>query len=164
VHNLFSKIAEGGADYKNAGDAHKNAINSLGVNVNFGASWYESIRALRDAALKQTRSSESDMNEINDALKKFLKDSDDFYNSQKGLENFATDQSKKDDPFLADFYQYYADYVANASKLAKDPEFVNEFFSEETEIVFAKFLMVVSKVVDRATALEAAAAAATTTT
>jgi hypothetical protein len=58
---------------------------------------YGSMSALRQAALTQTCSSKSDMNEINDALIAFLKDSDDFLNSQKGLENFATDQCKKQD-------------------------------------------------------------------
>lgn len=135
-----------------AADAHNAGLARLGINKEYTALYFTSMKAFKHALEKDSRSSESDIEELSEIAEKYIEAAEIIIGSQKGLENFKTDQRKKDDPFLADFYAYYAGYVIGARKAARDPKFAKDFFSKTNSDTLASFVMVVSDIVARANA------------
>jgi hypothetical protein len=152
VSDFFSAID---GDITSVEKAHTEALARDGLNVNYIHFWYVTLKDLRYALKTETRSSESDMNEIIEKKNAYIKAGEKFLNSQKGLENFLTDQSKKDDPFLEEFYNLHKGFVAGANRLVDDQTYLEEYFKQENADVFARFSVVLGDITERANALEA---------
>lgn len=114
------------------------------------------MKALKDAAKAASRSSSSEMEDLKELAQAYIDSVDTFMGSQKGLDNFKTDQNKINDPFYAEFYAFYDASIGFVQNVAIHPEFVEEFFSQNNVKNFAVVSMIFGRISQRAYALEAA--------
>lgn len=145
--------------FNKAAADHDAALVRLGLNDRQAGQWYVAVRAFRDELVSDDRRSKGGRKRLNKKKDAFIKAADIFLSSQQGLEDFLTNEAKKNDPFLAEIYELYDGYVKTANRLVDEPEFVYEFFSREYAIYLAMFCVAQGKVLDRVNAQKAAAAA-----
>lgn len=139
-----------GIDYEAAVNRLKDVLVRGGLNIKSADPWYRAMKELYNALITNSRSSSSEMEEISEKADALIDTGVLYLESQNGLENFLTDETKKNDPFLSEFYQFWQGYLDAAHRLVTDPEFVYEYFSETYAGIYAKFEMVIMKIVQRA--------------
>jgi hypothetical protein len=145
VENMLEAIYEENCDSNNLIAINTENTANFGLNVALMDEFYVKMRILRDLVVSDT-ASEGDLKA---ALQQYLKVSTSFINSQKGLENFLTDEAKKKDPALVNIYSYYNRFVAAGERLITDRGYATEYFSQKTAEFFVVFTLEILKVIER---------------
>ena len=140
--------------YAEASKDHIRVLTWLGLDTTFVKVIHETYRDLRVEILANPRSSSEDLQRLTEKAEVFVEKVDLFINSQKGLENFKTDQSKMSDPFYADFYYIHSEFGKAAMRTATDAEFALLYHSEGAANGFTAFTMVIDRISQRAIASE----------
>jgi hypothetical protein len=144
VANMLEAIFQDSCDSETLIAINTENTANLGLNVEFMDEFYVTMKTLRDLVVSGTACE----SELKAALKEYLDASTAFINSQKGLDNFLTDETKKTDPALANIYSYYNQFVAAGKRLIKDSSFATEYFSQNTADFFVVFTFEILKIVE----------------
>ena len=138
-----------GENFMQAAKSHDDELTSLGLNTKFAAPYYAALKNLRKELLKNTGPTENDKKQLTNKTNKLIEAGDGFLGSQRGLENFKTDQTKKDDPFMAEFYVFYDQYVKDIMRMANEPGYFETYFSTKGDF-YGSFIIVLDKINQRA--------------
>ena len=99
--------------------------------------------------MKRSRGNNSEIKQLGKRADNLIEAGDNFLDSQKGLKNFKTDEIKKNDPFLVEFYEYHNKFVTDIKRTIDEPQYAETYFKVQGDF-FGNFTIVVSKVVQRA--------------
>ena len=138
-----------GENFSQATKSHDDELTSLGLNNVAAAPFYTALKNLRKELLKNTRATENDKKQLKKKAEKLIEAGDEFLYSQKGFNNFKTDQTKKDDPFMADFYVFYDQFVKDITRMVNEPDFVQTYFSTKGDF-FGSLTISIARVNQRA--------------
>lgn len=141
--NVLSAIFKGcDEDFASAFKTSTENMAALRLNMAFIDEFYSALKVFRDSLISETTQD----CDVEEAFESYLKVSKNFLNSQKGLENFLTDEEMKKDPNLANIYLYFDQFRDAGRQIIEDRSLVDEYFSRDTANFFAKFLMKMVKI------------------
>lgn len=136
--DLFRTVGDSG--YSASKKAHDEVLSRLGINIKPNEAFYDALKVMFDALNAPSRCG---IEELTKKAKNLVKAGKVFLESQKGLENFKTDQNQKDDPALELIHKYFDALAEKTLRLATNPESFKEYFCQENADLFGKFVMVV---------------------
>lgn len=123
-----------------------NLFKTLGYNMEFIPQFYLSIKALHTEVYAEPRQAEAVKEKVTD----FIRATNTVIGSQKGFENFLTDETKKNDLTMKVFYDLHATLVSNAEDLITKPEGADEFFTPTAGTFYGSLAVTVATLSEKA--------------
>ena len=143
--NYFELALSGGAT-RESQEKFSAILASQGLNISEDKSWHGAFKTLINALKSCSGSSESDKEDLKEAVDNFVSISESWVRSQPGLSDFPASPKLRADHRFDEFFAMNDQFKFISKKMIEDPAWALSFFNAETAAGYAHFDETVIKV------------------